>query len=137
MKSCKVSFLRANRGPALACSKSPLHHATNPDRSFFLSALTRPVTLRKPGQRFRIPRNRLRDRPAVYKLPFFAALDQFRIRQDLQVMRNRRRRHALHRHQFAASQIRLCRNHFVNSQPGLVRQCFRYSLNLSCVHRQS
>jgi len=60
----------------------------------------------------------------MYELPFLAAFDQFRLGQDFQVMRNRRRSDLPQTHQLPAGEISIGGNGFKDPQSRLIRQRF-------------
>jgi hypothetical protein len=88
-------------------------------------------------ERARICSQGLGDSPAIDEVPFASAGDQSGLAQNLEMVGDRRGRYAAHRNNLAASHVLGRRNGLKNSEPGLVRQGFRYFFDMGTVHESS
>ena len=74
---------------------------------------------------------------AVDELPIAAADDEFGLAEDLEMVRDGRRGHAAHGDDLATGHVAGRRHGLKDSKPRLVRQGFRYFLNLGTRHARS
>src|SRR5256885_577171 len=81
--------------------------------------------------------NSFRNSLAVDELPFAAAGDEFGLTEDLEVVRDGRRGHSAHRDDLATGHVAGRRHGLKDFKPRLVRQGFRYFLNLGTRHARS
>src|SRR6266567_1574642 len=86
------------------------------------------------GKRASVGRDSFRNGLAIDELPFAAAGDEFGLTEDLEMVRDGRRGHAAHGDDLATGHLAGRRHGLKDSKPRLVRQGFRYFLNLGTVH---